>query len=71
MAQTFKFAYFVIILVSLFIVVVVGQKECDTEADCYKLYVCHAPGTMKCLHGVCVSPGAEYSAVVRAHSYTL
>ncbi|WJX81951.1 hypothetical protein P8452_64773 [Trifolium repens] len=56
MDQTLKFAYFVILFVSLFIIVAVGHKECDTDDDCYKKYTNSIPGILKCLDGYCVSP---------------
>ncbi|CAJ2670011.1 unnamed protein product [Trifolium pratense] len=53
MAETLKFAYIVIFFVSLFIIVVVGLKECDTDEDCAKLYVDDIPKLLKCVEERC------------------
>ncbi|CAJ2670559.1 unnamed protein product [Trifolium pratense] len=51
MAETLKFVYIMILFVSLFIVVVVGQRKCNTDEECYKKYPDAAPGTMTCFGG--------------------
>ncbi|AES69262.1 late nodulin [Medicago truncatula] len=51
MAETFKFVYIVILLVSLCLVVVDG--ECENASDCYSIYWRAPYGTMRCVKGHC------------------
>ncbi|CAJ2670008.1 unnamed protein product [Trifolium pratense] len=57
MAETLKFAYIVILFVSLFIIAVVGLKECDTDEDCAKLYVNIKPELLRCMENHCFGHG--------------
>ncbi|WJX81948.1 hypothetical protein P8452_64774 [Trifolium repens] len=50
-----KFIYTVILFVSLFIVVTVGQRKCNTDQECYKKYPNAKPGSMTCFGGICSS----------------
>ncbi|XP_024634286.1 uncharacterized protein [Medicago truncatula] len=56
MAETFKFVYIVILLVSLCLVVVDGirtYRECENASDCYSIYWRAPYGTMRCVKGHC------------------
>ncbi|CAJ2670355.1 unnamed protein product [Trifolium pratense] len=55
MVATLKFVYIVILFVSLFLVVALGQRECDTDEKCYKKYPSTVPVTMICFEGYCRS----------------
>ncbi|RHN44482.1 putative Late nodulin [Medicago truncatula] len=56
MAETLKFIYIVILLVSLCLVVIDGfrtYKECKSASDCYTIYRRAFYGSMRCVKGFC------------------
>ncbi|CAJ2670553.1 CCP protein [Trifolium pratense] len=63
MALILKFAYTLILFVSLFMVVVVGQvpyeTKCETDEDCYKMFPLANRGAVECKDGVCGVPLIE------------
>ncbi|WJX76371.1 hypothetical protein P8452_59798 [Trifolium repens] len=67
MVETLKFVYIVILFVSLFLVVALGQRECDTDEECYKKYPSTIPVTMICFEGTIprMSPSRSIESLVK------
>ncbi|KEH37555.1 Nodule Cysteine-Rich (NCR) secreted peptide [Medicago truncatula] len=53
MADIFKFVYDMIFFVSVFLIVVYGEKECISDAVCYEKYPGPFNFIMNCVDGYC------------------